>query len=103
MMKFEPTLVTAELSDNEEVTVYNNYSRANKKEKQLLNIKDNLHRPICECEPNSTNEMTYLEFFCFGYAYIGDPLTADGMLKLMKESNETLNERLEELEWLMEK
>lgn len=68
-----------------------------------INIKDNLHKPIKDCEENSDNEMTYLEFFCYGYAFINCPLTDEDILKIMNESNEQLNERLEELDWLMDK
>ena len=69
----------------------------------LPNIKDNLHRPIKDCELNSKNEMTYLEFMCYGYASINSPLSAEKILEIMKMSNEELNEILEELDYLMEK
>lgn len=70
----------------------------------MLNIKDNLHKPIKECEPYSNNELTYLEWILYGYAYIDCPLTSEKIDYLCdKATNEELNDWLEEVDELMNK
>lgn len=70
----------------------------------MLNIKDNLHKPIKDCEENAKNEMTYLEYIIYGHAVINSPLNDKQIEYLMwKATNEELNEWLEEIDWLIDK
>ena len=70
----------------------------------MLNIKDNLHKPIKDCEPGAKNKMTYLEWIIWGHANIGNPLTSEQIDYLCdKATNKELNDWLEEIDYLLTK
>ena len=70
----------------------------------MLDIKNNLHKPIKDCEENSTNEMTYLEYIIYGYSVINCHLSDKRIEHLCyKATNEELNDVLDEIDWLIEK
>lgn len=70
----------------------------------MLNIKDNLHKSIKECEDGAENEMTYLEFIIYGYACLNTPLTENQIYHIAFEANnEELNDILEDLDYLCDK
>ncbi len=70
----------------------------------LINVKDNLHKPICEVEIAATNDMTYLEWILYVYHAIGTTLTKEYMDWLMNEaSNEELIEEVKKADELITK
>lgn len=70
----------------------------------MINIIDNLNNKICDCEPESKNEMTYLEYILYAYDFFNSPLVIDDIEWLQTiATNEELNEIIEEIDYLMEK
>lgn len=70
----------------------------------MLDLKNNLKKRICDCEKNTTNTQTYLEYIIWGYKYIGCPLSKKQIKDIYtKASNEELNNILEEIDYLIYK
>ena len=67
----------------------------------LLPIKDNLDKRICDVEENAVNTDTYREFLKSGYMEImALPVTDE---ELNSKTNLELNAMLEELDYLLDK
>jgi hypothetical protein len=69
----------------------------------MENIKDNLDNRICDCLDNATNTETYKEFIVNAWKYLGCELTEKEISDLYTNSNEELNNIIEELDWLLDK
>lgn len=73
-------------------------------ERKLLPLKENLNKPIKDCEPDSDNGETYLEFIIWGYESIGCPLSKKQIEYLKTDAtNEELNDVLDEIDYLVSK
>ena len=69
----------------------------------MRDIKNNLHKQIKDCEPDSNEECTYLEVLIYAATYGGDVVSSDYIDELLATSNERLNELMDEAEWLLGK
>lgn len=70
-------------------------------ENNLLPIKENLDKRICDVEEGATNTDTYRDFLKSGFAEImSAPVTDE---ELDSKTNYELNALLEELDWLLDK
>jgi len=70
----------------------------------IINVKANLHKPICEVEKAATNDMTYLEWILYVYHAIGTTLTKEYMDWLMNDAtNDELIEEVKKADELITK
>lgn len=70
----------------------------------MLDLKNNLRKRICDCEPNATNTQTYLEYIIESCELLfSDKLSEEDIKNIERKTNEELNELLDWLDYLADK